>query len=297
MAVRNWFLIATLVTVISTSAFADEGPALPAGWTDGYVIANGIRIHYWRSSKSGDKPALVMAHGSSDDGRCWTNLAKELQGDFDIILPDARGHGLSDPPAASDSADVQAEDIAGLIKELKLTKPIVMGHSMGASAAAWFAAKHPDVPRAVVLEDPGLIPRSGAPARAAGPPMEERRAQILARNNMAFDEIVALCMKNSPRWGLSECRYWAPSKRLHHPNNVLRRLGDRPPMSELFTKITVPTLILKAGAEPAVRKQNEEIASKLKKGKIVHIDGAGHNVRREEKQRLLDALRPFLASL
>jgi pimeloyl-ACP methyl ester carboxylesterase len=172
-----------------------------------------------------------------------------------------------------------------------------MGHSMGASAAAWFAAKYPDVPRAVVLEDPGLIPRSGAPAGAAGRSMEERRAQILARNNMAFDEIVALCMKNSPRWGLSECRYWAPSKRLHHPNNVLRSLGGRPPMSELFTKITVPTLILKAGAEPAVRKQNEEIASKLKKGKIVHIDGAGHNVRREEKQRLLDALRPFLASL
>jgi pimeloyl-ACP methyl ester carboxylesterase len=283
--------------VISTPAFADEGPALPGGWTDGYVIANGIRIHYWRSAKSGDKPALVMAHGSSDDGRCWTNLAQELQADFDIILPDARGHGLSDPPAASDSSDVQAEDIAALIKALKLTKPIVMGHSMGASAAAWFAAKHPDVPRAVVLEDPGLIPRPGANASSNGPSPEERRAQILARNNMTFDETVALCMKNSPRWGLSECRYWAPSKRLHHPNNVLRSLGDRPPMSELFAKITVPTLILKADAEPAVRKQNEEIASRLKKGRIVHIDGAGHNVRREEKQRLLDALKPFLASL
>jgi pimeloyl-ACP methyl ester carboxylesterase len=167
MAVRNWFLIATLVTVISTSAFADEGPALPAGWTDGYVIANGIRIHYWRSSKSGDKPALVMAHGSSDDGRCWTNLAKELQGDFDIILPDARGHGLSDPPAASDSADVQAEDIAGLIKELKLTKPIVMGHSMGASAAAWFAAKYPDVP---ALSCSKTRASSLAPALARVPP-------------------------------------------------------------------------------------------------------------------------------
>jgi hypothetical protein len=29
----------------------------------------------------------------------------------------------------------------------------------------------------------------------------------------------------------------------------------------------------------------------------VHIDGAGHNVRREQKQRLLDALKPFLAAL
>jgi len=295
MTVRNSFLMVVFAALISAPAFADESPAPLEGWTDGYVIANGIRIHYWRTSKGGDKPALVMAHGSSDDGRCWTNLAKELQAGFDIVMPDARGHGLSDPPSAADSADAQAEDIAALIKELQLTKPVVMGHSMGASAAAWFAAKYPDVPRAVVLEDPGLGPRPGAPG--GGSSVEERRAQTLARNNMTYDELVSLCMKNSPRWGLSECRYWAPSKRLHHPNNVLRSPGDRPPMSELFAKITAPTLILKADAEPAVRKQNEEIANKLRKGKIVHIDGAGHNVRREEKQRLLDALKPFLASL
>ncbi len=296
MAFRNWFLLSAIVAMTFLSALADESPAPLEGWTDGYVIANGIRIHYWRTGAGAGKPALVMAHGSSDDGRCWTNLAKELQAGFDIIMPDARGHGFSDPPNASDPADVQAEDIAALIKELKLTKPIVMGHSMGASAAAWFAAKYPDVPRAVVLEDPGLGARPSA-AAGGGPSLEERRAQTLARNNMAYEELVALCMKNSPRWGLSECRYWAPSKRLHHPNNALRGFGDRPPMSELFAKITVPTLILKADAAPDIRRQNEEVASKLRRGKIVHIDGAGHNVRREEKQRLLDALNPFLASL
>ena len=50
---------------------------------------------------------LILAHGSSDDGLCWTNLAKEFQKDFDIVM------------------------FAGLIKELKLNKPILMGHSMG----------------------------------------------------------------------------------------------------------------------------------------------------------------------
>jgi len=63
----------------------------------------------------------------------------------------------------------------------------------------------------------------------------------------------------------------------------------------LFAKITVPTLIIKADAPPDVRKKNEEVAAALAHGKIVHIDGAGHNVRREQKQRLLDALKPFLA--
>ena len=36
-------------------------------------------MHYWRTG--GSKPVLIMAHGSSDDGLCWTNLAKESKYD------------------------------------------------------------------------------------------------------------------------------------------------------------------------------------------------------------------------
>ena len=53
-----------------------------------------------------------MAHGSSDYGLCWTNLAMELEGDYDIIMVDARGHGFSDPPSKSDPVDAQVEDLA-----------------------------------------------------------------------------------------------------------------------------------------------------------------------------------------
>jgi pimeloyl-ACP methyl ester carboxylesterase len=84
---------------------------------------------------------------------------------------------------------------------------------------------------------------------------------------------------------------------LHHPDNVYRSFGNRPPMEELFDKIDVPTLILKADAPPDVRKQNEAAAKHLKDGKLVHIDGAGHNVRREQKQSLLAALNEFLKGL
>ncbi|MCP5119046.1 MAG: alpha/beta hydrolase [bacterium] len=291
------FLLVALIALLAMPALGGQPPSAPEGWTDGYVIANGIRIHYWRTG--GDKPPLLLAHGSSDNGLCWTNLAKELEDRYDIILADARGHGLSDPPSQSDHADVQAEDLAGLISELKLDKPILMGHSMGSSSVAWFAAKYPDVARAVILEDPRLVPRRPGElsSRSGAEAQKKRRAQILARNNSTYDELVALCMKNSPKWGRSECEYWAPSKRLHHPNTTYRRLGDRPPMSELFGKITAPTLILKADAEGDLRRQNEEVTRLLKKGKIVHITGAGHNVRREGKQQLLEVLNEFLAGL
>jgi hypothetical protein len=75
-------LATALVMIGMSTVAAVAGPQPPAGWTDGYVVANGIRLHYWRTG--GSKPALVMAHGSSDDGLCWTNLAKEIQEDYDI---------------------------------------------------------------------------------------------------------------------------------------------------------------------------------------------------------------------
>ena len=293
MKLAKSFLLGILIAWLAAAA----PPSVPDGWTDGFVMANGIRIHYWRTG--GDKPPLVMAHGFSDNGMCWTNLAKELTDRYDIILPDARGHGLSDPPTPSDPPDAQAEDLAGLIRELKLEKPIVMGHSMGSSSVAWFAAKYPDVPRAVILEDPGLAPRRprGEGRSGATTSMEQRRAQILERNNSTYEELVAQCMKNSPTWGQSECEYWAPSKRLYHPANMSRPWGGRPPMSELLEKITAPTLILKADAEGELRQINEKTASLLKRGKIVHIKGAGHNVRREGKQETLEVLNQFLKEL
>ena len=284
-----------LTTAALLAAVAAGAPPPPTNWKDGYVLTNGIRIHYWRTG--GNKTPLVMAHGSSDDGLCWTNLTKELAGNFDVIMFDARGHGLSDPPRPDDPVDVQADDLAGLIRELKLVKPIVMGHSMGSSAAAMFAAKYPDMPRAVVLEDPNLAPALARPApsgTSADP--QARRAAVLARNNQSEEELVAGCMKGSPKWGASECAIWAPSKRRHHPDTALGRgPGARPPMSELFAKITVPTLILKADAQGELRQENERVAAMLKQGQIVHIEGAGHNVRRDAKQRTLEVLKPFLA--
>jgi pimeloyl-ACP methyl ester carboxylesterase len=152
------------------------------------------------------------------------------------------------------------------------------------------------VPRAVILEDPALVrPAPGASTPATQLTPEQRRANILSRNNTSEEALVAGCMKNSPKWGRSECEFWAPSKRRHHPDTALINTGARPPMSELFTRITAPMLILKADAQGELRKQNEEVTSRLKNGRIVHIAGAGHNVRREGKEETLQVLRSFLS--
>ena len=298
MYVRNGLklsLIGFLVLVIGCQSSQKQG-TVPSEWQENYILANDIRIHYWRTG--GNKPVIVMAHGSSDNGLCWTNFAKEFTDDYDVIMFDARGHGLTDPPSKTDLMDAQAEDFAAFIKALKLEKPIIMGHSMGSASAAWMAAKYPDIPRAVILEDPRLAPRPASWNNRSTPDaVKKRRLNILSKNNSTFNEIYLKGLKNTPHWGESELSFWAPSKLLHHPNSAFRRIGDHPKMAELFPKIIVPTLILKADDQGEIREINFKVSKLLKKGKIVHIQGAGHNIRRDQKELTIKETKKFLNSL
>ena len=67
-----------------------------AVWQSGDIEVNGLRLHYTRTG--GDKPQVVLAHGFSDDGLCWTPVAEVLASEYDVIMVDARGHGRSDGP-------------------------------------------------------------------------------------------------------------------------------------------------------------------------------------------------------
>ena len=58
-----------------------------SSWTSNTVDANGITLHYWRTG--GDKPAIVLCHGITDNGLCWTRAARVLEARFDVIMLDA----------------------------------------------------------------------------------------------------------------------------------------------------------------------------------------------------------------
>ena len=99
----------------------------------------------------GGKTPLVLNHGATDNGLRWTPVARALEADFDVVMPDARGHGLSAVPVDGYGAGEQAADLAGLIEALGLERPAVGGHSMGAGASLRFAVR---LPRHAALRDP-----------------------------------------------------------------------------------------------------------------------------------------------
>ena len=122
--------------------------------------------------------------------------------------------------------------------------------------------------------------------------------QLVQQNNRPYEELVAQCGRESPKWDLLDCQYWAVSKRLFHGSY---QSGPRMPMggntAETLAKITAPVLILKADAPPETRKANDEVAKAMKNGKLVHIDGAAHNLHHDQRQRTVEEINAFLKGL
>lgn len=78
-------------------------------------------------------------------------MAKVLEQDYDLILIDARGHGLSDHAGTAFTSQLLTEDAAGVIVALKLDWPHLLGFSLGAETAARLAATHPGLVRTVIV--------------------------------------------------------------------------------------------------------------------------------------------------
>ena len=91
----------------------------------------------------GAEPALLLIHGFTDTSRSFSLLAPHLAGRR-LIMPDLRGHGASQAGKGCGIIDF-ADDIAGLIQSLRLDRPLVVGHSLGAMVAIALAGRHSEL--------------------------------------------------------------------------------------------------------------------------------------------------------
>jgi N-formylmaleamate deformylase len=270
-----------------------------AEWQSGDIEANGIRLHYIRTG-DGSKPPVVLAHGFSDDGLCWTPVAAALESDYDVVMVDARGHGKSEGPETGYSIAANAADLHGVIVGLGLKRPAILGHSMGGATALALAGTYPDVPGAILVEDPGGLNFNPAPRdpeedakRSAG-----RFGWIIALKRKTREELLADQRAAKPHWSEAELGPWADSK-LRLSFNVLNHRGGPPAdWPALLPEIQCPSLLITAdparGAivSPETAKQVEGMIPRLQ---IAHIPEAGHSIRRDQFDHYMSAVRDFLS--
>jgi len=126
-----------------------------AKWESGVCKANSIEMRYLRTG--GDKPSLVALHGLMGSGPCLSPLARSLEDDFDVVMPDAREHGRSSAPSKGYLYRQHAYDVLGPVKALELNKPVLLGHSMSGMTAAVVASQLGPAILGVVLVDPTFI--------------------------------------------------------------------------------------------------------------------------------------------
>jgi pimeloyl-ACP methyl ester carboxylesterase len=119
------------------------------------VRANGIDIHYL---EQGDGEPLLLLHGGMvSTNPIWAGVPvayashmDALAEHFRVIAPDTRGCGRTPHTHGPVTFDLLADDVAALIKELGLERPLITGFSDGGIIATVVAIRYPGAVRAIV---------------------------------------------------------------------------------------------------------------------------------------------------
>jgi N-formylmaleamate deformylase len=267
-------------------------------WQSSFVHANGLRHHITRSGSG--KPPIVLAHGFSDDGLCWASTANRLAANFDVVMVDARGHGRSDAPGQGYGPEVQAADLAGVIEALGLRRPIVLGHSMGAITTLVLASRYPDMLRAIALEDPP--PWWSADYEAPYSPawLAEVRAWLMGLRQQPREAILAAQRAAAPDWPEVDLEPWVDSKLAFNPNFFNDLKAPAFDWPTLMRDIRCPALLTTADPKLSALvtpTYATVLKTLLPQVQIAHVAGAGHSIRRDQYQRYIAVLEPFLSEV
>jgi len=273
---------------------------LQSDWHSSNINIRQNNIFYWRTG--GDKTQIILAHGFTDDSSCWFDVATDLENDFDVIMYDAVGHGLSSRLVKDQPLDM-VEDLHGFITSLKLNRPIILGHSMGAAVGAGLAVKFPGLIGALILEDVPWIepaPKSDQ-LKNQKQTSKSNYPQIIARLQAGtVEEAIEFSKKHHPDWIESAHEPWAKSKMKFDLTFFSTKWPESPNWKDVAAKINSHTLLL-TGDMAIGGLVTTKVAIKaleLIPGlEWAHIPGAGHLIRYEQYSPYIKAVKTFLVDV
>jgi pimeloyl-ACP methyl ester carboxylesterase len=261
-------------------------------WTSGLCETNGISIHYHRTGGAGSP--VVLLHGLMGSGAGWTPVARALEGEFDVIMPDARGHGASSAPDHGYWYDDHANDVVGLIRALELSRPILIGHSMGGMTAAVVASRGAGLIRGLILVDPTFL----SPERqreVSDSDVAEQHRQALGRSKA---DLVAQARARHPHRSLEIIELQAEARLQTRLAAFDVLTPPNPDYRALVSAIDVPSLLVIGDSSPVV---TPEMAAELRglnpHLRVEQIPGAGHGLPFEQPERLGVVVASFLRDL
>jgi non-heme chloroperoxidase len=265
--------------------------------------AAGVKLHVREYGKSTGVPILLI-HGWSQSQLCWSKQYESaLKNDAHIVAFDLRGHGMSDAPDELDQytdGNKWADDVAAVIDQLALDRPILVGWSYAGYVISDYVRKNGQdkiaginfVAAAVVLSPKasGSLVGPGFLENAPGACQQDLPTNIAAIRRFLracfvkpvsqddFEEILAFNMIVKP--------------------NVRRALLQRElDFASLLEGITVPVLVSHGRADTMVMPAMADfILDHCKTAEVSWYEGVGHAPFLEEPLRFNTELKRFAVS-
>ena len=242
------------------------------------------------------RPPVVLLHGVGSRGQSWWPVIDPLAARFHLYQLDLRGHGASGKPSAGYQMEHYAADLDTALAALDLEQPRIMGHSLGALTALFWASEHSSRAAALVVEDPSL-----------------RVPPDIVEAFDAWQQLAALTPAQAAAWYRQEYPDWSDEDCLRRAETITSTApgvfaelraeaqaalatGTTDRM-HILSDVQSPTLLLYGSLElgsmvpPA---DAERFVQIMPRGRALQIPGAGHSLHRDASDAFLEAVIPFL---
>ena len=280
----------------------------------GKAPVNGTEIYY-RDIGAADAPAVVLLHGFPETGDAFAPVVASLGKRYRLIVPDLRGAGASQVPAAGYEKCIEAADVRALMDRLGIARAHVVGHDLGARVAVAFAVQYPDrllsfgVAEAFIE---GLAGTAEFKRFAATNPRLQHFARFAKVNESVVgyqgkEEDLVLTFMNSR----SKVRKFMPEDVTRYVASLKRDGGLRAAFMGYeafdrdasflekadFSKLAaVPALALVCQSPAGNGLQRQLAAAGLKKLKENALEGCAHWITEENPDETSAAIMDFLAA-
>ena len=231
----------------------------------------------------GDGQPLLFIHGLGSSLRDWEDQVPVFCKNFKVITLDLRGHGQTDKPKGPYSISMFAEDIAELIKSLKVDPVHVVGISLGGAIGFHLAIDHPDITKSLVVVNMS----ASVPIKTLKEKQMfflrilivkmmgmKKMGEVLAKRLFIKPEQEELRERMASRWAENDKKAYLSSLKTLKNWSVLERLHE----------IKCPTLAISSDEDYTPLSDKEEYITLIPNAKLVVIKDARHAVSVEKPE-------------
>lgn len=269
------------------------------------IQVDGLPMHYL---EAGDGDTVVFIHGSFGSVNDFSlSLFPHLKNTFRAVAFDRPGHGYSARPRGiSMTLEDHAASLHSFFKTLKISRPVVVGHSLGAAIALHYALAYPGSARGLVLLSPYVKPWEGPTNpihTAAGVPIAGffylnclvpllgvLMKDGIARKVFSPDEPPADYAAVSSALAMRPSHFGANAEDIRNFRSVLR------PNWERYREIRIPVTIVTGDKDEIapLERHSRYLAQEISGAELRILPGTGHQPSFIHPDEILNAVHDML---